>query len=368
MSNICCLFNIATHYRAPIYKQMDKELHCDFYIGDAVPTPLKRMNYHELMGMRKELNNIYLGKNVIWQKGAIKTIFKGYKNYIITGEPACLSTWIILMLARLTSKRTFLWTHGWYGRESGLKKIVKKLFFGLSNQVLLYGDYARNLMLREGFKSEKLHCIYNSLDYNLQYEIRKSVKHTEIYFSKFNNNDPVLCYIGRIQKNKQIDMIIESMVILKNKYNMDVNFIIVGQEIEDTGIAELVRKNDLNDKVWFYGPCYVEEKLAEIFYNSNLCVSPGNVGLTAIHSLTYGCPVITHNFFPNQGPEFEAITKGVTGDFFKKNSVDDLADKINNWLICFPENDDKKRNDCYEIIDEKYNPHFQISLLKSLLT
>lgn len=368
MNRVCCIFNLAAHYRAPIYKLIDKEMKSDFFIGDNVKSPMKKMNYHELSGFKGELKNIYLLGNIYWQKGAIKTVFSDYKHYIITGEPHCISTWIILLLARFTTKKTYLWTHGWYGDESRIKKFAKKLFFGLANHILLYGDYARNLMIEEGFEKEKLHCINNSLDYDTQIKVRKSLKISNVFVEKFGNDNPVLCYVGRIQKVKRLDMLIESMVILKNKYKKSSNLVIVGKESEDTDINELIKINKLSDNVWIYGPSYDENELGSIFYNSNLCVSPGNVGLTAIHSLTYGCPIITHDNFKNQMPEFEVITPGVSGDFFEEKNIDDLAFKINTWLELHPTNDDTIRNECYKVIDDKYNPHYQIQLLKSLLT
>lgn len=368
MRKTCCIFNLAAHYRAPIYKLMDTEINCDFYIGDRVSSPMKKMIYSELYGFKKELKNIYLIGNIYWQKGAFKTIFSRYDKYILTGEPHCLSTWVILLFARVSFKKTYLWTHGWYGDETSLKKFAKKFFFGLANHILLYGDYARKLMIEEGFKKEKLHCIYNSLDYDTQVEVRKSLKVSNIFKEYFGNDNPVLCYVGRIQKVKRLDMLIESMVILKNKYKKSLNLVIVGKESEDTDINELIKINKLSDNVWFYGPSYDEKELGTIFYNSNLCVSPGNVGLTAIHSLTYGCPIITHDNFKNQMPEFEVITPGVSGDFFEEKNIDDLAFKINTWLELHPTNDDTIRNECYKVIDDKYNPLYQIQLLKSLLT
>lgn len=46
-------------------------------------------------------------------------------------------------------------------------------------------------------------------------------------------------------------------------------------------IRERVDKN-----VWFYGSCYDEQTNAELIYNADMCVAPGNVGLTAIHAMT----------------------------------------------------------------------------------
>lgn len=367
MKKICCIFNLAAHYRAPIYILIDKEFKSDFFIGDKVKSPMKKMNYPELSGFKNELKNKYLIGGVYWQKGAVRTVFSDYTNYIITGEPHCLSTWVILLFTKLTSKKTYLWTHGWYGRESKIKKLIKRVFFGLSDHVLLYGDYARDLMIKEGFKPDKLHCIYNSLDYDSQKAVRKTLNETNIFRDKFGNEYPVLCYVGRIQQSKKLDLLIEAMIILSERFKKPVNLVIVGKEAEENGLEILVEKSNLSNNVWFYGPCYKEEELGSIFYNSNLCVSPGNVGLTAIHSLTYGCPLITHNNFENQGPEFESITPGITGDFFEENDVGDLALKINEWLELHPNNGDITRHECYKVIDEKYNPHYQIELLEKLL-
>lgn len=202
MNKVCCIFNTAAHYRKPIYKLIDQHFNCDFYIGDKVSSPMKMMDYSELSGFKKELKNIYLIGNIYWQKGALKTVFSDYKHFIITGEPHCLSTWLILLLSRLTTKKSYLWTHGWYGRETKVKKIVKKLFFGLSSHVLLYGDYARNLMIKEGYNPNKLHCIYNSLDFDHQREIREKLNKSDIFKSHFKNDYPTICYVLEVNISK----------------------------------------------------------------------------------------------------------------------------------------------------------------------
>jgi len=145
------------------------------------------------------------------------------------------------------------------------------------------------------------------------------------------------------------------------------NLILIGKQTDETDIQDLIAKYGLEKHVWNYGPCYDEKLLGELIYNANLCVSPGNVGLTAMHSLVYGTPVITQNNFKSQMPEFEAIKPGVTGDFFIEDSVEDLCSKILNWTNVGKEKRDSIRENCYQVIHEKYNPHNQIEILKSLL-
>ena len=83
---------------------------------------------------------------------------------------------------------------------------------------------------------------------------------------------------------------------------------------------------------WYVGPLYDEATLGKFLYNADLCVSPGNVGLTAIHALTFGLPVISHDNYLAQMPEFEAITPGKTGMFFRENDSKDLYNKIIEFL------------------------------------
>ena len=201
-SEICSINNLAPHYRYAMFALMDKELKCDFYIGDRIATPILPMNVDALKGYRKTLTFIPLPGNFYWQKGAVRIAFDSYKYYLVDGEPYCLSNWLILLITKLLRKKTWLWSHGWYGDENLLKKVVKKIFFHLSDKVLLYGDYARNLMIAQGFDAYKLVCIYNSMDYDKQVKIRASLSDAAIYTTHFNNDDPVLIYIGRIKKSK----------------------------------------------------------------------------------------------------------------------------------------------------------------------
>lgn len=55
--NICCIFSVAPYYRAPIFNLMDKNLNCDFFLGDKMSTPILMMNYNDLNGFKEELNN-----------------------------------------------------------------------------------------------------------------------------------------------------------------------------------------------------------------------------------------------------------------------------------------------------------------------
>lgn len=363
---ICCIFNVGPHYRFPIYQKMAETFDVEFYLGDKAGTTIKTFNYTDLKGYKKSLKRVGIFGNWYWMIGVWRLTFNNYDKYIVTGEPFCLSVWLFLILAKLQRKTTIAWTHGWYGRETGAKKVIKKAFFGLFSKIMCYNDYSRNLMIEQGFDENKVFTIGNSLDTDVQRKIRQNLKPTDIFTAHFKNNYPVILYCGRIQKVKQLEKLIEMLGAMKSRA-IDANMVFVGKDVDGVGIENLAKNSGLENRVWFYGPCYDENILGEIFYNSAVCVSPGNVGLTAIHALSYGCPVVTHNDFPNQMPEFEAIKAGETGGFFKFGDDEDLLNCTLMWLNCSSAKREDIRKKAFAEIDGKWNIYSQIEVLKKVL-
>ena len=362
---ICCIFNMAPHYRMPVFSQMSENFDCDFYFGDRMQQPIKKLNYNELKGFKKEFHNVFIRHTFYWQRKSVRLVFKNYDYFVLSGEPFCISYWVILLLTKLLGKKTVTWTHGFYGREGGVKKVVKRLFFKFFTKIMVYSDYSIGLMKKEGINTQKMFCVANALDSDRQLVIRQKLTKTDIFSSHFGNDDPVVFYIGRIQKVKRLDLLVESFKKLKDE-GVKCNLVIVGKDDENVGLPQIINELGLEEPVWLYGPCYDEETIGEMFYNSAVCVSPGNVGLTSIHALTYGCPVVTHDNFPYQMPEFEAIMPNETGSFFKMDDVDDMTEKIRFWLKKTPEDRAQTREKAYRTIDEKWNIHYQIDVMKKV--
>ena len=363
-SRICCILNYPSHYRSRIYQLMEQELDCDFFFGDVDIKTIRKLDYSVFRKKITDLHTRKLGP-FNWISGAWPLIFKNYDKYVLTGYPYCLSDWLILLLACLLRKKTYLWTHGWYGDETKSRVFFKKLFFGFSSGLFLYGDYAKDLMIAAGFRQEKLHVIYNSLDYDKQLVVRKKLKPTSVYRDHFGNDDPVLIFTGRLNKSKKIEHLINVHQLLSEEIQFNVLLLGDGPEIESLKVK--VKNFQLEKQYWFYGACYDEGVIGEFYYNAAVCVSPGNVGLTAMHSMMYGCPVITHSSFPKQMPEFEIIQKSITGAFFEYNNVVSLSKTIRFWLKEHSEKDNSLRTECFKMMDEKYNPSYQIEVFKSVL-
>lgn len=362
IKKVCLIYNFAQHYRTSIFRFIDQEFDCDFVFGDNY-LDVKKVDY-TLLNRVKEVKNLdFYG--IKWQKGTLKYAFKKYDAYVVIGEPAILSVWFLMLICKLLRKPVYLWSHGWYGKETKLKTFVKKAFYHLSEGVLLYGTYAKKLMIQAGIPEKKLHVIYNSLDYESQLKQRETIKPTQLYQDHFQNANHNLIFVGRLTKVKKLDMIIDAMILAKQRGN-SYNCTFVGDGEEKAYLESKVKACGLQDSVWFYGACYAEDELARMIYNADLCVSPGNVGLTAMHSLIYGCPIITHDNFPYQMPEFEAIIPNKTGAFFKFDNVESLSRAIDQWFNLQLDRD-VVRQMAYREIDERWNPYTQIKTFKNII-
>lgn len=366
---ICCLFNIAPRYRAGIYRRMDEDpaAEYDFMAGEESIGGIALLDLRELKGFRGYLHNIYRrGGKLVWQRGAIRKAFsKRYDAYILTGNPGIRSNWVIALVARLLGRPVYLWTHGLYGDEKGLKRWKNLTYLRLAGHLLLYGERARRLLLDAGFPAERMAVIYNSLDYERQCVLRSRIGDRGFIRNYFGNDLPLLVFVGRLTEVKRLDLLLAAMTRLERQ-GMPCNLVLIGDGPQRDRLAARAEADGLVDQVWFYGESYDEHLIGTFLYHSAACVSPGNAGLTAIHALTFGTPVVTHGTAERQMPEFEAIRPGVTGTLFEEGSVDSLAGAIRPWLAATEAERAATREACEATIEAKFNPERQMEVLRSI--
>jgi glycosyltransferase involved in cell wall biosynthesis len=278
---------------------------------------------------------------------------------IYLGNPYFVSTWISALLARLTGKKVFFWTHGWTRADRGAKDWFRRLFYKLSNGLLLYGHAAKMSGLAHGFDMENLHVVYNSLDYDLQKRVGAEVLPDEVRELKrrlFQNPEwPLVTCSARLTSSCRFDLLLEAQARLQAEGH-SINVLLVGDGPERASLQSQAER--LHLPVHFYGACYSEPVLARLTMGAHVTVSPGKVGLTALQSLAYGTPVITHDNFNAQGPEWEAIIPKQTGDFFRQGDVVDLARLIKAFTST-PDPKPETRFACGKVLDRFYNPTFQ---------
>ena len=297
----------------------------------------------------------------------MKLFNPSYTHYIVTGESSIIANWMLILWTKITGKKLIMWTHGIHqtiNKRSSV--IVYKLFYRSADVLLMYSSYNLKYMVNLGCKTEKIRYIHNSLDTKVQSSIYENIQKSDIYTNYFKNDDPVVIYIGRLQKRKRIEQLIEAVDILKNK-SVNVNLVLVGDNVDAEFLRTLVKSKRLEQNTWFFGASYDEIQNSELLYNASVCVCPAAIGLTAIHSLSYGCPIISNDNFETQMPECECIVEGVTGSFFKEDNVEDLANKIQHWCGISTSQRERTRKEARKLITQEWSIDYQIETLKKII-
>jgi glycosyltransferase involved in cell wall biosynthesis len=313
------------------------------------------------------LSNILVKKMIIWQKGVLKYVIKGdFDVFILPGEVQIISNWFAILIGKLRGRKIALWGHGLYGNEKYFKRWLRLLFYKLTDMHFVYNERAKNLLLKYGFKEKNLVVIYNSLNYDLHNQFRANLipqNLKETFFPRYPDL-PVLIFIGRLTSEKKLDQLIRSVYNL-SKTDKKVNCLIVGDGPKIKEMEELVSQFGIKDHLYFYGACYDDKDTGMLLNISDCCVSPGNVGLTAIHSMSFGTPVISHNCLEYQMPEVSAVIEGETGEFFEQDNITDLTEKIIE--VAYTKGKLYYKNNCFSIIENYYNPYKQMDIFNKAL-
>lgn len=290
---------------------------------------------------------------------------KNIKALVVIANPNMPASWVIAIIGRLMGKKILFWGHGWLRRESFAKSVFRQVYFRLAHRVLVYGDRARELGSQFGYPRDRIDPVYNSLDYeNAQRALTEIERNEEggglLPQSFFRDaNRPLVICTARITKLCRFDLLFEAASQLASQ-GKPINILLVGDGPERQSLEERAKRLQLD--VCFFGACYDETILARLLYYADVTISPGKIGLTVIHSLTYGTPAITHGYLDEQMPEVEAIEPGRTGMLFNYNESADLARTVNEWFEASHDRD-WVRKACQTVVADKWNPFVQARLI-----
>jgi glycosyltransferase involved in cell wall biosynthesis len=365
---VAVIYDGFPHYRKGVIEELAASDKCTyFFFGDADYRDASIKSYdfkseHNVVRTRSlSVGPFYLQWNIL-----NNLIRNRISHCIFLGNPRFLSYWVLTPILRSMGKTVHFWSHGWVAREEPrMTRYFKDLFFRLPNGLLLYGCRAREIGLSRGFSPDRVHVVNNSLDYPFQRRLFESLAEISRTALRQELQLPVAAKIvictARVTEKCRFDLLIQAASKLRSQ-SLDLYVLIVGDGPEREALGALAASLGVAHRFW--GACYEEATIAKLYKASDLTVSPGKVGLTAIHSMAYGTPVISHDNFDRQMPECAAIVPGITGDFFAENSVDALAEAIGKW---FRRHSSKPERACICRIEAEFTPVFQRKAIERAL-
>lgn len=151
-----------------------------------------------------------------------------------------------------------------------------------------------------------------------------------------SSDDYIITYVGRIAKEKSIDVVIDGMCELI-KINKKVKFLVVGSGPELEELQLQTERHHLNNFIIFYGKV-PNQMVAEIYGLSDMFVSASlteTQGLTFIEALASGLPV----FARKDDVLEELVFEDQTGYYFA--NAQEFAEKVHVFTTL---SDEKKKH------------------------
>jgi len=145
------------------------------------------------------------------------------------------------------------------------------------------------------------------------------------YFRKIEKDDKRILFVGRLDKLKGIEFLIESLSYVKNEIP-EVKLSIAGNGDFLPHLKKLVFMYGLGDKITFEGHLG-EDAIADMYSKSEIFVFPSlmeGMPMVLLEAMSSGLPVIAFDI----GPCVEALDGGKYGVLVKKGDIKDLSQKI----------------------------------------
>jgi glycosyltransferase involved in cell wall biosynthesis len=361
---VAVVYHFFAHYRAAVMVELARHGRCQWtFFGDRsdydASSKIQAWEPPPDVDFRRTRCRRLL-RSAMWQSGLLGIAMgREFDALVMLGNAGWPATWLAAIIARLRGKRVLFWTHGWITPPKGTKGALRNLFYRLANGLLLYGHLGKQYGIEAGFAPERLHVIYNSLDYDAQREARGRISREDEVGTRrelFGRPDVAIAMCStRLIAVRRLDLLIAAAALLRNE-GLPVVLLLVGDGPERASLERLAAEKRV--PACFTGACYDEQKLARLTMASNVTVAPGKVGLTAMQSLAFGTPVITHDDANDQMPEWESIVPGRNGSLFRSNDAAALAEAMRPWLLR-PGVDPKTRIECHAATDRFYNPTMQ---------
>ncbi|MEM6561492.1 MAG: glycosyltransferase family 4 protein [Planctomycetota bacterium] len=230
--------------------------------------------------------------------------------------------------ARRNGVGTVLWGHGYSKREKGWRKRVRDRIGRSADAVVLYDRATAARLVAEGFDAGRVFVAANTLDAAPMEAALANVTdggaglRTKLGLSAA----PVLLFVSRVSPKSRLDLLLTALADIP-----DARLLVVGGgELEP--LQALADELGVAERVTWVGPVYDESALAPYFAVADLFVYPAAIGLSLIHAMIYGLPVVTAASRERQNPEINALIEGQTGMTYEDGNAADLAGKINQLL------------------------------------
>jgi glycosyltransferase involved in cell wall biosynthesis len=254
---------------------------------------------------------------------------------VVNGNPRLISNTKLLRTARRRGMGTVWWGHWRSPTSVAWRMWVRRRLMRGMDALLLYADYEAQEARAVFDPSMAVFSANNTID---TAEIDQAIfQWPEQRLAAFRRNQTVsermVLFCGRLRRSPptDLDMTLHALRRLADRGD-DLQLVVIGSGEDQARLMSIANDEGVAERVRWLGALYDEQDLAPWFLSARCLVYPGSIGLTLMHALAYGLPVVTHSSRQLHNPEIYALREGFNGLTFTRGDVADMAEKL--FITC----------------------------------
>jgi glycosyltransferase involved in cell wall biosynthesis len=337
------------------------------------PVRLPHKRHNENLKSAKEGLSEYIKHylpDVIWSRSSIiglGTILSGYEGplfQIFCTNAKMDSQGLYLNTKGMPLKRRLLFLLLYPFHFFSIYNIEKKLIKNC-HSVFFSENMQQQMQCLYSIENNSQNVIYPGVDINVFNRAKGKWFENDIKSKyKINNSKKIILYVGRLSAAKNLYLLIESFLMLKNTASL----VIVGSGPEKERLFSYVKKKNLTSDIYFVGQ--QDEFLPGFYSLADATVLPTTIesfGQVFLESMACGTPVVG---FGGKGfitATEEIVENKVTGYIVHKKSHKALAEGI-EYILNLPPDEYKNMSElCIRQVKDKFSwKYFVKSMLKLL--
>jgi glycosyltransferase involved in cell wall biosynthesis len=206
------------------------------------------------------------------------------------------------------------------GGLGNIAYIIEKLSVLMPNEIISVSNHTTNKLKNDLKFKKKIYTIPNGNDFEKLQEIKSSKRKSDVIFA------------GRLLNNKNVDILIKSIRLIKEKIPK-IKCLIIGDGPEKNNLEALTQKLNLEKNIKFLGFLENNDDVYALMKSSKVFVLPSTregFGIVVIEANACGIPVITINHKDNAARDL--IEEGKNG-FVCQLNEEEIAKRIIRILI-----------------------------------
>lgn len=201
--------------------------------------------------------------------------------------------------------------------ERAIFEFLEKKMFKHNDVYIAVSKAIKHYLEDKGLSSEKIVVIYHGID-----------KSKKVEYTVTNNNKIIVGSIGRLEKVKGYQYLINAINILINKgYNLECQILGDGSDLDS--LILLKNKLGINNNIKFLG---FDDNINHFLDTLDIYVQPSiqeSFGISILEAMNRSRPVVASNI----GGIPEIIKNNVTGILFESQNYNDLACRIEELIL-----------------------------------